>query len=206
MKTFEIVCKNLLSSRGNVMKIILGCFIGLFPVVNIACLGYLLQEAGAQIPSNDSHELPNWEMNKNSVIKFYKDGMVGLILLAIFFAGPMFLFYFLGICFSWLGEGFVSLGACLGMLTGSQLTAIAFLNGKHIKNRNIWKFISQVAKTSVNNTSIFIFPSLLFVGLQLAGIRILNLACLGATMFLGLILIVAFAKEALISSEQNFEK
>ena len=183
------------------MKIALGCFIGLFPIVNIACLGYLLQEAGAEITGNDQHELPNWEMNKNYAIKLYQDGMVGLILLAIFFVGPMFLFYFLGICFSWLGEGFVSFGACLGMLTGSQLTAIAFLNGKHIRNRNIWKFISQVAKTSVNSTSIFIFPSLLFVGLQLAGVRILNLTCLGATVFLGLILIVAFAKEAFVSKE-----
>lgn len=201
MKTFEIYCKELLSNRNNVIKLLIGFIVGLFPIANIACLGYIMQTVNKNSESDNT--LPPWTLSQTNVVSLYKDGLTGLILLTIFFGGPILLFYVLGMCFAWLGHGFISLGTCLGIMLGAQMTSIAFLYNNYAMQSKFWKLIKTVFNTTLKTISIFIFPALLFLGLQLAGMKILHVACSGAIMFLGLILIVSFAKQEISINPQS---
>jgi hypothetical protein len=193
MESFESTCNELVKQPRFWIKMLIGILIAAVPFANILAFGYLRRTI-KENTSGDGFILPQWDFSVQNLRQDFLVGLRELALLLVFLAGPALIGYVLGWLLLWISSSMCLLLAYCGILIGAPAVVYAMLYVKNASDVCSTKVVGSMFMMALRSYKRTIVPSFLFLCLVILNTQLLPRVTIGASIFFGLIFMLAFVR------------
>ena len=200
METFEKMILKVVRYPKFGRKVLLGIIVSLIPIVNFLALLYL-EIFGKQ----KEEELPCWCLICKGIKTDWKKTLRSTLFATLLFAAIVVVPTALcTVALNFINRGL--LGSCIGLFLSAPAFAYATTSQEKSKSfRGILDETKKAYKLSFDSCLSWLVPAFIFAGLQIVSFISLTAFFLPATMFLGYIFLIPYAK-GMRANDENTKK